>query len=267
VSAAADPAAWRPLRTADGSLTLVHPGHGEACHNRAGAWLEARERYGSVARMRATELGAGAELALLDVGTGLGWNLAAALEVARDTGVRLCAVTLESEPAVIAAARNLFVHSSGAGEDAERLLASVHAALFGGGELRLDGRDLGVLELRLGDARATLATGEAFDVIFFDPFSRAADDALWSDAFLRRLARALAPRGLLATYSAAAGMRALLASEGSSVGPGPRVGTKAEGTIAGRGRTDVRPLDARRAAKLERRVARIRAALPERAPD
>ena len=36
---------WKPERTEDGSWTLLHPEHGEACHSHSGGWLEARERY------------------------------------------------------------------------------------------------------------------------------------------------------------------------------------------------------------------------------
>ena len=43
---------WRVLRTDDESLTLVHPIHGQACHSRAGAWTEARERYAVACRLR-----------------------------------------------------------------------------------------------------------------------------------------------------------------------------------------------------------------------
>lgn len=96
---------WRLLLTDDGSPTLVHPAHGEACHSRAGAWLESRERYARACRVRerALELAQRGERAfrLLDVGTGLGLNVAAALAALEATGVALDVVTLELDASVI----------------------------------------------------------------------------------------------------------------------------------------------------------------------
>ncbi|MBI5363706.1 MAG: twin-arginine translocase TatA/TatE family subunit [Planctomycetes bacterium] len=97
--------AWPLLVTSDGSPTLVHPGHGEACHSRTGAWTEARERYARACRLRerARELAEDGEreFRLLDVGTGLGLNLAAAIEALDGTGLTLDAVSLELESSVI----------------------------------------------------------------------------------------------------------------------------------------------------------------------
>src|SRR6185436_12305313 len=49
----------------------------------------------------------GGPLALLDVGTGLGWNLAAALAALDGTNARLVATSLERDPEVIRAALRL----------------------------------------------------------------------------------------------------------------------------------------------------------------
>ena len=96
---------WQLLVTDDGSPTLVHPVHGEACHSRAGAWLESRERYARACRVRerAEELARRGErvFRLLDVGTGLGLNVAAALDALEGTGVVLDVVTLELDASVI----------------------------------------------------------------------------------------------------------------------------------------------------------------------
>jgi tRNA U34 5-methylaminomethyl-2-thiouridine-forming methyltransferase MnmC len=246
---------WRPVRTADGSWTLAHPGHGETCHSTAGAWLEARERYAAPCRLGAVGE-TRARVRLLDVGTGLGLNIAAALEALAGSDAVLEVVTLEREPAVIRAGLEL-----PAGEpEAERWLAPVRATLeqaleAPGGPTPLAG---GTLELALGDAREqlpALAAERCFDAVFLDPFSRAVEPDLWEEPFLVEVARRLAPGGVLSSYSSSLALRLALARAGLAVGQGPRVGKKASGTLAGRGVT-LPPLDPRTARRLTARIGR-----------
>ena len=224
-------APYSPVRTADGSWTLAHPDHGETLHSRSGAWLEAVERYAVPCRLRERALAGATELHLLDVGTGLGLNLAAALAALEGTGTRLHAVTLERDRSVIEAGFSL---DAGPGEPwharirlaLREALAQGGAELPGGGELRL----------LLGDARATLPRldpGPRFDAVFLDPFSPRVEPELWEPGFLAEIARRMAPGSLLSTFSAATRVRAALAGTGLTVARGPRVGAKAEGTLAG----------------------------------
>jgi tRNA U34 5-methylaminomethyl-2-thiouridine-forming methyltransferase MnmC len=203
---------WTPVRTADGSWTLAHPGHGQACHSRAGAWQQACERYADGCRLGERS----GTVRLLDVGTGIGLNLAAAL---RATNGRLAAVTLERDASVIEAGLALEQPP-----EVERWLAPVREALRGNSPS---------IRLVLGDAREILSSldGE-FDAVFLDPFSPRVEPDLWSLEFLREIARRMAPGSRLSTYSASLSVRASLAACGLRVGPGPRVGTKASGTIA-----------------------------------
>lgn len=257
---------WTPLQTDDGSYTLVHPTHGEACHSKAGAWTESRERYALACRLRerALELRASGErtLRLLDVGTGLGLNLAAALEALEGTGVALDATSLESEIGVIEA--TLALGPQLALPELERHHVHVRAAL----ELAVqrpnepialaDGR----LLLLLGDGRATLpslAPSVRFDAVFLDPFSPGVDPPLWQPEFLAEVARRMAPKSLLSTYTAAAAPRVGLLAAGLHVGPGARVGTKSSGTLASPD-LELGTLDARTTRRLKAKVERLWAA-------
>ncbi|MEW6072332.1 MAG: MnmC family methyltransferase [Planctomycetota bacterium] len=233
---------WIPLRTADGSWTLRHGGHGEACHSRSGAWLEARERYARACRLPERSAAEGA-LRLLDVGTGLGLNIAAGLEALAPAGIALQVVTLEREREVVEAGIALYgrlearvgpwtpfvdqVHR------ALRIALSLSSAQAGGHGVPLGAQ--GSLRLLVGDARAEIArlAGEApFAAVFLDPFSPPREPELWEESFLAALARRMGSGSWLSTYSAAFAVRLGLARAGLRVGQGPAVGAKAEGTLA-----------------------------------
>jgi chorismate dehydratase len=243
---------WIPLITDDGSFTLAHPGHGEACHSRSGAWQQARERYAKACRLAET---GGAMLHLLDVGTGVGLNLAAALEAVDARRAGFLFVTLERDAAVIEAGLALEQPA-----EVLRWLTPVRIAL----QSALSGREevplgRGHLRLLLGDARDTLralAASPRFDAVFLDPFSPRVDPDLWSPAFLREIARRMAPGSLLSTYSASLSVRAGLFAAGLRVGPGPRVGTKSAGTLASPD-ADLGAFDERTRRRIERRAGRL----------
>jgi predicted O-methyltransferase YrrM len=241
---------WTPVTTADGSVTLRCPRTGALAHSAAGAWTEARERYVCATRLAERPR----PVRVLDVGTGLGWNLAAALDAADPLEV----VTLELDPAPIEAALGLAVTGGLGPPDIARhhepVARALREALHGSGEPVPFGG--GHLRLLLGDARRTLpALGPdfAFDVVFLDPFAPGEDPPLWEAGFLGEVARRLAPGGLLSTYSASLTVRARLANAGLRVGSGPRVGEKAQGTLASPDLV-LPALDARTQRKLARRL-------------
>ena len=248
--------AWAPERTADGSWTLRHPVHGQACHSLGGAWTEALERYARPCRVAqlARERGAGAPVRVLDVGTGLGLNLAAALAEAVGAGGRLEALTLELEPGVLDAALALGAAPGAAGPWHAAVLDALARARRGAGRAELaPGCELRLL---LGDGRATLPAeplAAPFDAAFLDPFSPRVDPALWQADFLAEVGRRLTPGGLLSTYSSAFSVRLALRRAGLAVGAGPRVGAKASGTLASRAAA-LPPLDGRTCRRLERRA-------------
>jgi len=241
--------AWKRITTADGSWTLEHPEHGEACHSRYGAWMEARERYCIPCHLEELA-GERDELRLLDVGTGLGLNIAAALEVTRRAGTLLRVVTLERSPDVIRTAIELGLEapSRATDDEAAEAAAELHGLVLRtlaraleapGEELPFEGpSELGTLRLVLGDARETLPALEPetrFDLCFLDPFSHRKEPELWMPDFLRAVADRLDQGGWLSTYSASIRVRAGLLAAGLSVGLGPRVAKKAAGTVARRG--------------------------------
>ena len=244
------------MRTEDGSWTLLHPIHGEGCHNRAGAWLEAQERYAVPCRLQARAQAEGLKrFRLLDVGTGMGTNLAAALEALEPSGCALEAVGLESDVEVLRATTQLFeAEDPGPGARFQRLIHGVFQQLLAQHDAQVRGRDsspdsqarfhvLGPVDLPhggrlwvlLGDGRQALPAWEPSwrcDGVFLDPFSRSSDATLWEPAFLGQIALRMDPGSWLSTYSAAYLVREGLAQAGLRVGQGARLGAKAEGTLA-----------------------------------
>jgi len=251
---ACEPGDWLPVRTDDGSFTLAHPVHGETCHSRAGAWEESRLRYALACRL-AERAQNEQLLRVLDVGTGLGLNLAAALESVRGTGCRLEVLSLELERGVIETAFVLERRERAALDPVFGAHWSAALALLRSALEHPDGRSEGeqaTLTLVLGDARESLPLqgAGAFDAVFLDAFSPRVAPELWQPGFLREIASRMAPGSLLSTYSASLAVRSALAAAGLRVGPGARVGTKSAATLA----SPDRPLDPF-PARLERRIA------------
>src|SRR4051812_41230934 len=100
----ASPSLGALLTTDDGSLSLLHPDHGEAYHSRLGATAEARLLYiessgilGAFAASRPTRV--------LDVGLGLGYNARETLQAWADAPAagELFIQSLEINPALVAA--------------------------------------------------------------------------------------------------------------------------------------------------------------------
>ncbi len=267
---------WRELETADGSWTLFHSVVGEGCHSLSGAWQQAVQRYAGACQLAPRAQAREFDVCrLLDIGTGLGLNLAAALAALEPSGVPLAALTLEIDPEVVERGITLYERAELARGPWERWHAPVRRALRAA--LLNPGRGVvldaepgpgGVLELRLGDARTTLLSGaqDPFDAVFLDPFSPARAGELWEEGFLCAVARRMARAAWLSTYSASFRVRLGLARAGLRVGRGPRVGAKGEGTLASAERVPPE-LSPRLARRLARRTESGPSLLPIRLQD
>jgi queuine tRNA-ribosyltransferase len=250
--------------TRQGQRAMLDRDAGEVMHPGVGPLAEAERLYLAPSRLaaRLTTEPCRRPLVLFDVGLGAGSNAAAAWRLS------------EGLPST---ARQLEIVSFERALDAFRLaLAPEHRAAFG---LEGPAADAGLrlLErgecetprtrwrLSLGDLRERLPReppGTA-DVIFWDPFSPAANPELWSVAVFRSLRAACRSGATLHTYSTATRVRSALLLAGFCVGHGVSIGDKAETTVAALTPAELeRPLGARWLARL----ARSSAGLPADAP-
>lgn len=242
----ADPPAFAPVKTDDGSVTFFNPHWKEHYHCRAGARLEAHKKFVEPSGLNG--LLQQRDVYLLDICFGLGTNsLAAITQAAQCANKTLHITALELDKRVVRAASSHFVKNETDPLDWSAALArlcreeSIHAPFAS-------------LAIRWGDARRLVQQipDESFDILFHDPFSSQHCPELWTVEFFQHLRRIMKPNGILLTYSSAQPVRGALRNAGLHMArtePGP---TLANGTAAARdaGRlseqSPIDPLDPRR---------------------
>lgn len=198
--------------TADGSPTLYHPEYHQHFHSVAGAKTEAIIKFVQPSKI--------AELKnprLLDIGFGLGYNAAAALEANPTVEI----ITLEKDLRTLDAALKLF--------EPESLHYKMIATLQ-------KNSVWGNIRLLHGDARDSVQTlpSQHFDIIFMDGFSPDTNPELWSYDFIRELKRVLKPDGVITTYSSAYPVLGAFLQLGFGVAETKAFGRRRGGIIAQR---------------------------------
>ncbi|MDJ0714090.1 MAG: MnmC family methyltransferase [Prochloraceae cyanobacterium] len=249
---------FEPKLTEDGSFTFFNHELGEAFHSRAGAKLEAAQKFVKPCNI-AEKARVNSRLCLLDICYGLGYNSAAALTTIQSINPECCVelIALEIDLRVPRQA----VEGQLLNGWPQTICRSL-TALAESGEIKtpqLQGK------LLLGDARKTIqqVLNSPFraDAIFLDPFSPPKCPQLWTVEFLQLVAMCLAPTGRLATYSCAAPVRAAIGLTGLKFGSTSRIGRRSPGTVAGKVATEIPPLSQQELEHLN-----TRAAVPYRDP-
>ena len=256
---------WRQMVTGDGCPTLLHPTHGEACHDTRGAWAEANQLHVHGCDLPRRLL-CGERVRLLEVGSAPGWNLAAACSLAASLPGALEVTAVERSKEALDASFEVSADSSwrgGAPSGAPEALDQVHAALKAA--LKLPPGEwvdlFGEVRLRLFVQPAhllikELEIEEQFDALFLDSFSPGVEPEAWDPDFLFALGGRVAAGGRLSTYTISHPVRAALLASGLRVGwSGARSGRRG-GTWASRGGW-VPPLSDRLRARLGRHAERL----------
>jgi chorismate dehydratase len=219
-----DDASYKIVMTGDGSYTLYMPEYDEHMHSLSGAYEESLLKHVHPSGILTLNK---KKLQVLDVGFGLGYNILALIEELSKRGYEggLTVISLEKERRLLPALESVRFHDS-----RDNAFSFIKEA-YRKGASRREGT---VITLLFGDARNTVRslTDESCDAVFFDPFSPSRNPELWSVDFFKQIYRVMNRSAVLTTYSSAPQVRGALLEAGFTVGRGPSVGGKREGTLA-----------------------------------
>jgi tRNA U34 5-methylaminomethyl-2-thiouridine-forming methyltransferase MnmC len=184
--------------TGDGTYSLKHPTHGELFHSFSGAALEARDLYlGASSIKQAWQ--AGCEVAVLDVGLGLGYNALVTLSgfLAQPIGT-LNLVSLEIERELVE------LLCSGAanwqsGWPQEWLALVKQVSRVSEQEYLAEGERWS-WRILCGDALHIEIPGK-YNYIWQDPFSPTKNPTMWSEVWFKQLLPLTYPQTELLSYS------------------------------------------------------------------
>jgi len=210
------------IRTADGSETFLNEEINEAYHSQTGAVEEAFKKYAFPCRIK--ELAQKGNLKILDICFGLGYNSAAALDLALESNpsCQIEIVALEYDPEIINKIKEV-----------QPSFRSYHLIKNLTKNKSLNFKNIKI-NLILGDARETIKQlkNNYFDAVFLDPFSPKKTPEMWQLDFFKEIFRVIKANRILATYTCARVARENLKQAGFSYDDGPIVSRRGPGTLA-----------------------------------
>jgi chorismate dehydratase len=212
------------LITDDGTSTLFLEEYNQAMHSISGAYEESLLKHVIPSGILNYD---NAELNVLDIGFGLGYNVLALINefINKKNKSRLNIISLEKEKYFFRFMKDVKFN------DQRDNIYNFIKEVYDSGCAAYNEINLKVL---FGDARVTvdMLKGEKFNAIFHDPFSPSKNPELWSVDFFCRIKDIMSEDAILTTYSSADHIRRAMIEAQLYVGIGPAVGKKREGTIA-----------------------------------
>jgi chorismate dehydratase len=175
--------------TADGSISFYNLAYEEAYHAKSvGAYTESLHKYvlasGIVDKLR------NKDIKLLDIGFGIGYNLATTIEKTKESKHNLFITSIEKDHTIIEIVKKLIFLWPVYGYKVLRLL------------LQNGKYENYSMDLKICDARNfILNTEEQYDIIFFDPFSKKKNSELWDQKVIDKLYDILNNDGVITTYA------------------------------------------------------------------
>jgi len=208
--------------TKDGSFTLIHQGYGEPYHSlSAGAITECLEKFVQPSELL-TKAQKAKVLRVIDLGFGLGYNMAVLIKKLRDINKRVQIEILSFEKEL----------PKEVPPPPEEYMPYWRLLWENLPQFEKEGINFQML---LGDARGEVQRVKDFqaDAIFHDAFSPYKNPELWSLDFLRELIRLLKPDGVWISYTSSLAVRKALKLLGLNLQSTKSVGRKRGGTRAG----------------------------------
>lgn len=241
--------------TEDGSVTFWSETFQETFHSSHGAKHEAEAKFvipSKISEKAQTQ----ANLNILDVCYGLGYNSAAAIACIYD--LKQSSQTPIANFHIIALENNLEVPQKAIATGLVNIWQPAIAQILKTAAEKqiVETKDL-FLNLLIGDARQTMSQvpKKWADAIFLDPFSPPHCPQLWTVEFIQLLANSLKPNGYLVTYSSSSAVRAAMLKAGLQIGAIAPIGRKSPSTIAAFAPTPLPPISDIEAAFLKTRAA------------
>ena len=222
-----------PVRTDDGSLTFHNEDVDECYHTTSGALEEALEKHVLPSRL----LDNVGDIVIGDVCFGLGYNSIVAmqkfLEKTPEGFIQIFA--FENDFDILRKISELELpdmykpYQEKIVSLLDNLVEETNDYL-----LYVYDDDQVSISLYLGDVRHTLhcISDNAFDIVFFDPFSPKKYPHLWEIPVFEEVYRTMNRSSYLTTYSCAKKVREAMKAVGFTVQDGPSVGRKAPSTVA-----------------------------------
>ena len=209
------------IRTEKGDFTLLNPKYGEPYHSiSAGAVGECLEKFlmpsGLLQRAERQK-----KISLLDVGFGLGYNVAVAIKKVRDINPKV-------EIEILSLEKELPEEVPPLPEEYEVIRKKLWNRLP---QFEEDGISF---KLLLGDARERIREVKNFSAhaVFHDAFSPYRNPELWSLEFLSHIKRLMGKDGVWVSYTSALSVRKALKMLGFKLSSTESVGRKRGGTKA-----------------------------------
>lgn len=209
------------ILTPDGSVTFHNPDFDEAYHSKSGAKEEAIKKFVEPCQIK--ELAKTGSIKILDVCFGLGYNTAAAIDVAlqKNPSCHIEVIGLENDEGILQEILSL--------EDSFASYGMIKECVRYNYSYNKKNIQIKII---IGDALQTIkqVTGE-FDAVFFDPFSPKKCPALWTETLFRDMYQRMKKDGRLATYSCARVVRDNMKTAGFTVFDGPKLWRRGPSTI------------------------------------
>jgi len=216
--------------TGDDSITFYNEEYDETYHSVTGAVEEAFKKFVEPALSFVKDKN---HVRVLDVGFGLGYNSAAALD-------RIFELNPECEASIVGLEKDKEILRVIPGlsclqiKNYDIIKEMIKCMGRGGAKDKYEYEKGGVrLTLLLYDAvKSIRSVNSLFDIVFLDPFSPRKNPELWTESFFKELRKRIRQDGVLTTYSCARRVRENLRRAGFKVFDGPCVGRRSPSSIA-----------------------------------
>ncbi|SNZ03529.1 tRNA U34 5-methylaminomethyl-2-thiouridine-forming methyltransferase MnmC [Persephonella hydrogeniphila] len=234
--------------TADGTETFINQEYNEAYHStKAGAYTESLLKF--VLPCKIDKLSKEKEkLDILDVGFGLGYNVAVCVKVAKENNpdVFLNIFSIEKDTSVFEKIRQLNIP-----DELKEIYRDILKGKFENSRYIAESNSFR-LEIVFDDARKVLKKiNKKFDAVFYDAFSPKVNTEMWTVEIFRVVKDLMKEEAVLSTYSASLAVRKGLLEAGFKIGLVEPVGRKSYSTVATI-KGDIPPLTEKEKTRIEK---------------